>query len=81
MNRFQSIVDGIAASTLADLRELHEQVSDGHWLVRKGKLYVRLPKTKEEVEFEFDASDPDTQALLAVLNNMKYILSALGAKR
>lgn len=81
MNRFQSIVDNIAAGTLDEARELYKSVSGGYWFVRKGKLMVRFPKSDEEFEFEFDANDPDTKALLLVMNNLGVILSSVGTKR
>lgn len=81
MNRFQSIVDNIAAGTLDEARELYKSVSGGYWFVRKGKLLVRFPKSDEEFEFEFDADDPDTKALLLVMNNLGAILSSVGTKR
>lgn len=81
MNRFQSIVDNIAAGTLDEARELHKTISGGFWFVRQGKLMVRFPKSDEEFEFEFDAKDPDTRALLLILNNLTHLLSAIGTKR
>lgn len=81
MNRFQSIIDNIAAGTLDEARELYKSVSGGFWFVRKGKLLVRFPKSDEEFEFEFDAKDPDTQALLLLMNNLGPLLSAIGTKR
>lgn len=81
MNRFQSIVDNLAAGTLDEARGLYKSVSGGYWFVRKGKLMVRFPKSDEEFEFEFDSADPDTQALLLLLNNLGPILSAIGTKR
>lgn len=81
MNRFQSIVDNLAASALLEARELYKQTSGGFWFVRKGKLMIRFPKSDEEFEFEFDAKDPDTQAVLLILNHLGDILSAVGTKR
>lgn len=80
-NRFQSIVDGLTADVIQDLKELYPDLSrDVYWYIKDGKLRGRQSAADEE--FIFEAGDPDSEAMVLLLNNLPMITqSFVGARK
>lgn len=79
-NRFQSIVDGMTERALKDFADLYPNLTTGgHWYIAEnGDLCVRI-KGKEHV-FTFERGDPDSEAFVALLNQLPFIVQAFGAR-
>lgn len=75
MNRFQSIVDGITATTLEDLTRLKTQATHGYWYIGDdGMLHVQV--NEEDYTFTFERGDPDSEMIVLLLNNIHHMLSS-----
>ena len=76
MNRFHSILEGVVADVVKDLRELHPKtVQDAHWSIQDNRLIAHIKG--EDYEFEFEKGDPTSEAMLLILNNLHFLLTVL----
>jgi len=71
MNRFQNIVDGVSRGMAAAAMELFPQLRSGlRWTVNdKGELICS--DGSQDFIFTFEKGDPETEALLLVLNHLR----------
>ncbi len=79
-NRFQSIVDAISDDVLKELKELYPKLSHGVvFYIRDGKLYGVSGMANEE--FFFEEGDPDSEAMVLLLNNLRWLTQSLTGTR
>jgi len=79
-NRYQSIVDGVSERALQEFAVLYPDITKGaHWYIDEvDGLCVRI-KGEDHV-FVFERGDPDSEAFVALLNQLPYLVQSLGAR-